>query len=189
MKTSNGNQFKSPFQYLPHESHQQYEAATDTAAHSMGDSGGAPQKESPDMVRRPAKIARIGSMIKQLLEEARMAPLDETSRARLKEIHHSSVSELEDGLSPELRDELERLSLPFTGEAIPTEAELRVAQAQLVGWLEGVFQGIHAALAAQHMATQAQPVHVRHGLPPAHSASSRDQTATDRDTLRSGPYL
>jgi len=105
-----------------------------------------------DMVEQPAKVMRIGTMIKQLLEEVRAAPLDEASRNRLKEIHKRSIEELEDGLAPELREELERLSLPFTEEGTPSDAELRIAQAQLVGWLEGLFHGIQTALFAQQMA-------------------------------------
>src|SRR6202046_2362398 len=92
-----------------------------------------------EMVEQPAKVMRIGSMIRQLLEEVKSAPLDEKSRARLKEIHQNSIKELEDGLAPELVAELERLSLPFEDDQVPSEAELRVAQAQLVGWLEGLF--------------------------------------------------
>jgi hypothetical protein len=99
---------------------------------------------------------RIGSMIKQLLEEVRTAPLDDASRARLRDIHRRSVTELEAGLAPELVEELERLSLPFTDDRIPSDAELRIAQAQLVGWLEGLFHGIQAALFAQQMAARAQ---------------------------------
>ena len=95
-------------------------------------------------------------MIKQLLEEVRAAPLDEASRARLREIHQTSIKELEDGLSPELREELDRLTLPFDDSATPSDAELRIAQAQLVGWLEGLFHGIQTALFAQQMAAQAQ---------------------------------
>jgi hypothetical protein len=106
-------------------------------------------------VEQPAKVMRIGTMIKQLLEEVRQAPLDEAGRARLREIHETSIRELEDGLSPDLRDELDRLTLPFGGE-VPSEAELRVAQAQLVGWLEGLFHGIQTALFAQQMAARAQ---------------------------------
>ncbi|MGN6472765.1 MAG: bacterial proteasome activator family protein [Mycobacteriales bacterium] len=109
-----------------------------------------------EMVEQPAKVMRIGSMIKQLLEEVRAAPLDEASRARLKEIHESSIKELSSGLAPDLRDELARLSLPFTGDEVPSDAELRVAQAQLVGWLEGLFHGIQATLFAQQMAARAQ---------------------------------
>ena len=91
-----------------------------------------------EMIEQPAKVMRVGNMIRQLLEEVRAAPLDEKSRARLKEIHASSIKELEDGLAPELIDELERLSLPFADDEIPSESELRIAQAQLVGWLEGL---------------------------------------------------
>jgi hypothetical protein len=108
-----------------------------------------------DMVEQPAKVMRIGTMIKQLLEEVRAAPLDEASRARLREIHQSSIKELASGLAPELREELERLTIPFGGST-PSEAELRIAQAQLVGWLEGLFHGIQTALFAQQMAARAQ---------------------------------
>jgi hypothetical protein len=118
------------------------------------------------MVEQPAKVMRIGTMIKQLLEEVRAAPLDDASRARLKEIHENSIKELEDGLAPELRDELARLSLPFTDDVVPSDAELRIAQAQLVGWLEGLFHGIQTALFAQQMAARAQLEQMRRGLPP-----------------------
>ncbi len=107
------------------------------------------------MVEQPAKVMRIGTMIKQLLEEVRAAPLDEAGRLRLREIHESSIRELEEGLSPDLRAELDRLTLPF-GTGVPSEAELRIAQAQLVGWLEGLFHGIQTALFAQQMAARAQ---------------------------------
>jgi hypothetical protein len=107
-------------------------------------------------IEQPAKVMRIGTMIKQLLEEVRAAPLDEAGRQRLKEIHQSSIKELETGLSPDLRAELDRLSLPFDEERVPSEPELRVAQAQLVGWLEGLFHGIQTALFAQQMAARAQ---------------------------------
>ncbi|MBC7301984.1 MAG: bacterial proteasome activator family protein [Nocardia sp.] len=120
-----------------------------------------------DMVEQPAKVMRIGTMIKQLLEEVRAAPLDDASRSRLKEIHKSSVRELEQGLAPELREELERLTLPFTDDSVPSDAELRIAQAQLVGWLEGLFHGIQTALFAQQMAARAQLEQMRQGaLPP-----------------------
>ena len=105
-------------------------------------------EEVTSMVQQPAKVMRIGTMIKQLLEEVRAAPLDESGRARLREIHESSITELEQGLSPDLQAELHRLSLPF-GDGVPSEAELRIAQAQLVGWLEGLFHGIQAAFAQQ----------------------------------------
>ena len=109
-----------------------------------------------DLVEQPAKVMRIGSMIKQLLDEVKSAPLDEAARQRLKQIHATSIKELEDGLAPELIEELERLSLPFTDDSVPSEAELRIAQAQLVGWLEGLFHGIQTALFAQQMAARAQ---------------------------------
>jgi hypothetical protein len=120
-----------------------------------------------EMVEQPAKVMRIGSMIKQLLEEVRAAPLDDASRKRLREIHESSIKELATGLAPELRDELDRLSLPFTGEEVPSDAELRIAQAQLVGWLEGLFHGIQATLFAQQMAARAQLDEMRQRALPA----------------------
>ena len=109
-----------------------------------------------DLVNQPAKVMRIGSMIKQLLEEVRSSPLDEAARTRLRDIHRRSIAELEQGLAPELVEELERLTLPFTDDRVPSESELRIAQAQLVGWLEGLFHGIQTALFAQQMAAQAQ---------------------------------
>jgi hypothetical protein len=117
-----------------------------------------------ELVEQPGKVMRIASMIKQLLEEVRSAPLDEAGRTRLAEIHRRSISELEEGLAPELVDELERITLPF-GEQAPSDAELRIAQAQLVGWLEGLFHGIQAALFAQQMAAQQQLERMRHALP------------------------
>jgi len=134
-----------------------------------------------DMVEQPAKVMRIGTMIKQLLEEVRAAPLDEASRARLREIHRSSIKELEAGLAPELREELERLSLPFTDDTIPSDAELRIAQAQLVGWLEGLFHGIQTALFAQQMAARAQLEEMRRRALPVGSPPGGQQP--------SGPYL
>ena len=109
-----------------------------------------------EMIEQPAKVMRIGSMVKQLLEEVRAAPLDEAARGRLRDVHESSVKELAEGLAPELREELERLTLPFSDEATPSDAELRIAQAQLVGWLEGLFHGIQTALFAQQMAARVQ---------------------------------
>ncbi len=123
-----------------------------------------------DAIGEPAKVMRIGTMIKQLLEEVRAAPLDEASRARLMQVHQKSIKELESGLTPDLRDELERLSLPFSEDGVPSEGELRIAQAQLVGWLEGVFHGLQAALVAQQMAARVQLEQMRRGLPPGHSA-------------------
>ncbi len=123
----------------------------------------APQVEE-DTISEPGKVMRIGSMIKQLLDEVRLAPLDDRSRARLREIYDVSVRELSTSLSPDLRDELHSLALPFGDEA-PTDAELRIAQAQLVGWLEGLFHGIQATLFAQQMAAQAQLQQMRGGQP------------------------
>ncbi|HQR26015.1 MAG TPA: bacterial proteasome activator family protein [Nocardioides sp.] len=123
------------------------------------------QRQLTDLVEQPAKVMRIGSMIRQLLEEVKAAPLDEASRARLKEIHRASIKELESGLAPELVEELERLSLPFTDEATPSEGELRIAQAQLVGWLEGLFHGIQTAIYAQQIAARAQLEQMRRALP------------------------
>jgi hypothetical protein len=108
------------------------------------------------MVEQPAKVMRIGSMIKQLLEEVRSAPLDEAGRARLADVHSRSIAELESGLSDDLVAELRRIALPFQPDATPSDAELRIAQAQLVGWLEGLFHGIQTTLFAQQMAARAQ---------------------------------
>jgi hypothetical protein len=161
-------------------------------ANPRGGEGDEESREVPvtDMVEQPAKVMRIGSMIKQLLEEVRAAPLDEASRVRLKEIHHSSVKELEDGLAPELVEELERLSLPFTDETVPTEAELRIAQAQLVGWLEGLFHGIQTTLFAQQMAARAQLEQMRRALPPGVlTGEEGDEDQARQGGARSGPYL
>jgi hypothetical protein len=137
-----------------------------------------------EMVEQPAKVMRIGNMIRQLLEEVRAAPLDEKSRARLREIHQSSIAELEDGLAPELVSELERLSLPFDEHELPSEAELRIAQAQLVGWLEGLFHGIQTTLFAQQMAARAQLEQMRRALP---RGMMPEQDPQQRPG--SGPYL
>ncbi|MBM7784568.1 bacterial proteasome activator family protein [Tenggerimyces flavus] len=130
------------------------------------DDGDEHEPSVTDLVEQPAKVMRIGSMIRQLLEEVKASPLDEPSRQRLREIHKSSIAELEQGLAPELVDELKRLTLPFDDTTVPSEGELRVAQAQLVGWLEGLFQGIQTALFAQQMAARAQLEQMRRALPP-----------------------
>ena len=130
-----------------------------------GDAESDAERQITDLVEQPAKVMRIGAMIRQLLEEVKSAPLDEASRVRLKEIHKSSIKELEAGLAPELVEELERLSLPFA-EQTPSEAELRIAQAQLVGWLEGLFHGIQTAIYAQQVAARAQLEQMRRALPP-----------------------
>ena len=117
------------------------------------------------MVSSPDKVMRIGTMIKQLLDEVRQSPLDDASRKRLVEIQTRSIAELADGLSPDLRAELEQFTLPFSEGETPSNDELRIAQAQLVGWLEGVFHGIQTALVAQQVAAQAQIQNMRR-LPP-----------------------
>src|ERR1700730_1365474 len=121
---------------------------------TTGDQG--EDAEMSETVEQPAKVMRIGSMIKQLLEEVRQAPLDEPIRNRLRELSDNSIHELASGLSPDLRDELSRVAMPFGDDGVPSEGELRVAQAQLVGWLEGLFHGIQATLFAQQMQARAQ---------------------------------
>lgn len=121
-------------------------------------------ENATELVEQPAKVMRIGSMIKQLLEQVRTAGLDDQGRKRLADIHQRSIAELKDGLAPELAEELDRIVLPF-GEQAPSDAELRIAQAQLVGWLEGLFHGIQTAIVAQQMASQAQLQAMRRGLP------------------------
>ena len=130
-------------------------------------------RELTDLVEQPAKVMRIGSMIRQLLEEVKSAPLDDASRNRLKEIHASSIKELESGLAPELVEELERLSLPFTDDSTPSDAELRIAQAQLVGWLEGLFHGIQTAIYAQQVSARAQFEQMRRALPGGSGVAQR----------------
>ena len=141
-----------------------------------------------DLVEQPAKVMRIGGMIRQLLEEVKAAPLDEASRARLRDIHLQSIKELEDGLAPELIDELERLSLPFDGDT-PSESELRIAQAQLVGWLEGLFHGIQAALYAQQVQAQAQFQNMRLALPGSNDDKGDDSAKSDSNATQGGMYL
>ena len=165
----------------------------------MAVSGGTPQdtavdRESEDedeerhiteLVEQPAKVMRIGSMIRQLLDEVKAAPLDEKSRARLAGIYDSSVDELKSGLAPELVEELERLSSPFSAET-PTEPELRIAQAQLVGWLEGLFHGIQTAIYAQQMAARAQLEQMRRALPPGAMQAMEQQAQAGHDGPEGG---
>jgi hypothetical protein len=159
------------------------------------------ERHITDLVEQPAKVMRIGSMIRQLLDEVKAAPLDEASRVRLKEIHQSSIKELEQGLAPELVEELERLALPFTDET-PSDAELRIAQAQLVGWLEGLFHGIQTAIYAQQVAARAQLEQMRRALPPGmmpdqamHAAqqaaqqTAQQQGKNEESPGRGGMYL
>jgi hypothetical protein len=162
---------------------------------AMGVSGGDDDGRSlTDLVEQPAKVMRIGAMIRQLLEEVRSAPLDEASRVRLREIHQASIKELEQGLAPELVEELDRLSLPFN-ETTPSESELRIAQAQLVGWLEGLFHGIQTAVYAQQMAARAQLEQMRRALPAGPMTDPRQPGADPRrgaggqDPSSGGLYL
>ncbi|MGD0983904.1 MAG: proteasome activator [Acidimicrobiales bacterium] len=143
--------------------------------------GGAVEEE--EFVSQPAKLMRIASMAKQLLEEVRMAPLDDASRTRMKEIYHESIRQLEGTLSPELAAELDRLAIPFD-EGPPTDAELRVAQGQLVGWLAGLFQGIQATLFVQQVATQRQLEQMRGVVVPAKGPADAPDGAEGRT-----PYL
>jgi Bacterial proteasome activator len=137
--------------------------------------------DTRESVEQPAKVMRIGSMIKQLLDEVRAAPLDDASRDRLAAVFDTSVKELSESLSPDLRDELSRLAPPFEGDSAPSDAELRVAQAQLVGWLEGLFHGIQATLFAQQMQARQQLEEMRRQLPPGQPQ--------DRPTGPPGTYL
>jgi hypothetical protein len=122
--------------------------------------------ENSDYISQPAKVMRIGSMVKSLLDEARSSPLDEAGRTRLREIYEISIHELSGALSPDLGEELSRMAIPFSAD-VPSESELRIAQAQLVGWLEGLFHGIQASLFAQQAAAAAQLEKMRdRSLPP-----------------------
>ena len=147
-----------------------------------------PSTSLGDLVEQPAKVMRIGGMIRQLLEEVKAAPLDEASRARLRDIHLQSIKELEDGLAPELVDELERLSLPFDGDT-PSDGELRIAQAQLVGWLEGLFHGIQAALYAQQVQAQSQFQNMRLALPGSNDSKGDDSNTSGEKGGSGGMYL
>jgi hypothetical protein len=145
-----------------------------------GDDGGRSPSES---VIEPAKVMRIGSMVKQLLEEVRSAPLDEASRERLAEIYERSIVELSSSLSEDLQDELHILALPFRDDSVPSDSELRIAQAQLVGWLEGLFHGIQATLFAQQVAARQQLEQMRQ-LPQGPGSQGPGQPPT-----RPGTYL
>ena len=134
-----------------------------TGTVDVPEADGSEERNPAEMVEQPAKVMRIGSMVKQLLEEVRAAPLDDAARERLAAVHANSVQELAEGLAPELREELERLTLPFVEGQTPSDAELRIAQAQLVGWLEGLFHGIQTALFAQQMAARVQLEQMRGG--------------------------
>ena len=141
--------------------------------------------EQMETVTAPAKVMRIGSMVKQLLEEVRMSPLDEASRERVAEIYERSIVELSEALSPDLQDELRNLALPFKDGEIPSDGELRVAKAQLVGWLEGLFHGIQATLMAQQFAAKQQLQEMRQ-LP---GGQMMPQQPTEQSQDRPGTYL
>jgi len=162
---------------------------------AVTEDGEGEERHITELVEQPAKVMRIGSMIRQLLEEVKAAPLDEASRQRLMKIHEASITELEEGLAPELVEELERLSLPF-GDETPSEGELRIAQAQLVGWLEGLFHGIQTAIYAQQMAARAQLEQMRRALPPGMTPPDAmghpqqgEHEAHDQGGPTSGMYL
>jgi hypothetical protein len=144
------------------------------------------EAELGEAVTSPAKVMRIGSMVKQLLEEVRGATLDEASRERLAEIYERSITELSEALSPDLRDELRSLALPFDEDEVPSEAVLRVAKAQLVGWLEGLFHGIQATLMAQQFAARQQLQEMRQ-LPGGQMVPAQPQPGQGQD--RPGTYL
>ena len=155
-------------------------------AQATGGEDADDERHITDLVEQPAKVMRIGGMIRQLLEEVKSSPLDEAARARLANIYESSIKELEQGLAPELVQELERLSLPFTSET-PSEAELRIAQAQLVGWLEGLFHGIQTAIYAQQMAARAQLEQMRKALPPGVQQALAAQQQQQGGGMPGGP--
>ncbi len=141
----------------------------------------AAASESAEPVTEPAKVMRIGSMVKQLLEEVRLAPLDEASRERLAEIYERSIVELSSALSPDLQEELHLLALPFKDDTTPSEGELRVAKAQLVGWLEGLFHGIQATLFAQQVVARQQLAQMRQlppGMPEGHIPGEGERPGT-----------
>ena len=154
---------------------------------TIDDTEGDSAERVDESIEQPAKVMRVGTMMKQLLDEVRAATLDEASRDRLKEIYETSVTELGSALSADLREELGRLALPFDDDVAPSNDELRIAQAQLVGWLEGLIQGIQAALFAQQMAAQQQLAGMRRSeLGPGHLTPGGSPPEPD---VRPGTYL
>ncbi len=138
-------------------------------------------------ITEPGKVMRIGRMISRLLDEVKDAPLDEASRTRLREIYDQSIEELAGGLSEDLSQELHRIVLPFAQEAAPSDAELRIAQAQLVGWLEGLFQGLQTALVAHQLTARINDQSgqgLRVAIPQSDPGSSETSP-----TLGTGMYL
>ena len=154
-----------------------------------GDGDGQEDEAQTNSVTEPAKVMRIGSMVKQLLDEVRHAPLDQASRERLAEIYERSVAELSEALSPDLQEELRSLALPFDVDTVPTDAELRIAQAQLVGWLEGLFHGIQATLFAQQLAARQQLDQLRQLPPGAMPPQMRPGGQMPPQQDRPGTYL
>jgi hypothetical protein len=121
---------------------------------------GEPDTGDGEAITQPSKLIRIASVVRSLLEEVRRADLDDAGRRLLRDAHERSLAMLESVLSDELRKELSGIILPLESE-VPTESELRIAQAQLVGWLEGLFHGIQATMATQQMMAQQQLEQVR----------------------------
>jgi hypothetical protein len=150
-------------EHMPEE--QEPQSAEQMVMLGSDDDGEGRERSVTDLVEEPAKVMRIGRMVQQLLEEVKAAPVDEPGRQRLAKVLHVSIRELKEGLAPELDDELDRLIEPFD-DTTPTESELRIAQAQLVGWLEGLFHGIQTAIYAQQMAARSQLEQTRRALPP-----------------------
>ncbi len=175
------------------------ESERDPSTMIIGEDGAEPPVDGPvdaevegeesggltNLVEEPAKVMRIGSMIRQLLEEIKSAPVDEPGRTRLAKVLHTSIEELKDGLAPELDAELDRLVLPFD-QVTPTESELRIAQAQLVGWLEGLFHGIQTAIYAQQMAARAQLEQMQRALPPGSMPQMGQRPPTEGETHEPG---
>jgi hypothetical protein len=155
----------------------------------QAEAGDDDSEQVTELVEEPAKVMRIGSMIRMLLEEVKAAPVDEAGRSRLAGVLRTSIGELKEGLAPELGEELDRLIDPFSEET-PSESELRIAQAQLVGWLEGLFHGIQTAIYAQQMAARAQLEQMRRALPPGampqHPEQAGDQDGEDGPRNHSG---
>jgi hypothetical protein len=155
-----------------------------------GETSADGERRREEFIEQPAKVMRVGTMLKQLLDEVRSATLDEASRDRLRDIYETSVRELGSALSPDLRDELGRLALPFSDDEStpPSAPEIQIAQAQLVGWLEGLIQGIQATLFAQQMQAQQQLANMRGQLPPG-ARTGGPGSGGDGVIERPGTYL
>ncbi len=161
------------------------EVISAAAGDANGSGDGGEDSDEGESIEHPAKVMRLGTMMRQLLDEVRDATLDDASRDRLRDIYETSVRELGSALSPELSDELHRLALPFADDDSPSSSELRIAKAQLVGWLEGLVQGIQATLFAQQMAAQQQLANIRGQLP----TPGPGEDPQDRQTPGGGTYL